>query len=208
MDVAQRKQFPADAIELSGDFKFAQMIGERDAGAIASGTGLFGVIYRIAKFERSSSRFTIRSAFVPATLVDGKFSERIGELSRRSVVLPANESTVSGRLASEDQIIASVLAGQTNEFRLLVDQYRQPVFRFARNLIGDEHDAEDITQDVFLAAFDHLNSYNANRAPLRTWLFTITRNRCVNYLKRKRPLVDGNVVVNVTNGCEQRCVGT
>ena len=104
---------------------------------------------------------------------------------------------MSGRLASEDQIIASVLAGQTNEFRLLVDQYRQPVFRFARNLIGDEHDAEDITQDVFLAAFDHLNSYNANRAPLRTWLFTITRNRCVNYLKRKRPLVDGNVVANV-----------
>ena len=104
---------------------------------------------------------------------------------------------MSGRLASEDQIIASVLAGQTNEFRLVVDLYRQPVFRFARNLIGDEHDAEDITQDVFLAAFDHLRSYNSNRAPLLTWLFTITRNRCVNYLKRKRPLVDGNVVANV-----------
>ncbi len=100
-------------------------------------------------------------------------------------------------MANDDHIIASVLAGQTNEFRLLVDHYRQPVFRFARNLIGDEHDAEDITQDVFLAAFDHLNSYNANRAPLLTWLFTITRNRCVNYLKRKRPLVDGNVVANV-----------
>ena len=47
------------------------------------------------------------------------------------------------------------------------------VFRFARNLIRDEHDAEDITQEVFLAAFNHLASYNAKRALFQTWLFTI-----------------------------------
>ena len=94
-------------------------------------------------------------------------------------------------MASEDQIVAQVLAGKTSEFRKLVERYHPPVLRFARNLIGDEHDAEDITQDVFLAAFDHLASYNAQRASLLTWLFTIARNRCVNYLKRKRPVIDG-----------------
>ncbi len=98
---------------------------------------------------------------------------------------------------NEDQIIASALAGQTNEFRRLVDQYRQPVFRFARNLIGDEHDAEGIAQDVFLAAFDRLKSYNSKRAPWLTWLLTIARNRSVNYLKRKRPVIDGNAIANV-----------
>ena len=99
-------------------------------------------------------------------------------------------------MTNEDQIVAQVLAGKTSEFRKLVEQYHQPVFRFARNLIGDEHDAEDITQEVFLAAFDHLASYNTNRASLLTWLFTIARNRCVNYLKRTRPVIDGEAIAN------------
>jgi RNA polymerase sigma-70 factor (ECF subfamily) len=77
-----------------------------------------------------------------------------------------------------------------------VEQYHQPVFRFARNLIADEHDAEDITQEVFLAAFDHLKAYNANRASLQTWLFTIARNRCVNYLKRARPVIQGEGIAS------------
>ena len=105
-------------------------------------------------------------------------------------------------MASEDHIVAQVLAGQTGEFRNLVEQYHRPVFRFARNLITDEHDAEDITQDVFLAAFDHLQSYDARRASMLTWLFTIARNRCVNFLKRKRPVIDGEAIANtqlVTN---------
>jgi RNA polymerase sigma-70 factor, ECF subfamily len=99
-------------------------------------------------------------------------------------------------LASEDQIVARVLAGKTSEFRHLVEQYHQPVFRFARNLIADEHDAEDITQEVFLAAFNHLASYNVERASLLTWLFTIARNRCVNYLKRTRPVIGGEAIAN------------
>ena len=99
-------------------------------------------------------------------------------------------------MTSEDHVIASVLAGDTSEFRKLVEQFHQPVFRFARNLIGDEHDAEDITQEVFLAAFDHLASYNAKRASLLTWLLTISRNRCVNYLKRKRPEIDAEIIAN------------
>lgn len=100
-------------------------------------------------------------------------------------------------MADEEQVVALVLAGKTSEFRQLVEQYHQPVFRFARNLIGDEHDAEDITQEVFLAAFDHLTSYNARRASMLTWLFTIARNRCVNYLKRRRPVIDGRAIADI-----------
>ncbi|MEM8667278.1 MAG: RNA polymerase sigma factor [Planctomycetota bacterium] len=99
-------------------------------------------------------------------------------------------------MVSDDRIVAQVVAGKTSEFRKLVEQYRQPVFRFTRNLIGDEHDAEDVTQEVFLAAFDGLVSYNAKRASFLTWLFTIARNRCVNYLKRKRPVIGGEVIAD------------
>ena len=97
-------------------------------------------------------------------------------------------------MSNEEPIIASVLAGNTGEFRKLVEQYHRSIFRFARNLIGNEHDVEDITQEVFLAAFDHLAAFNSNRASFLTWLLTIARNRCVNYLKRKRPVIDGEMV--------------
>ena len=46
-------------------------------------------------------------------------------------------------MVNANQIAAQVLAGKTSEFRKLVERYQQPVFRFARNLIGDEHEAED-----------------------------------------------------------------
>lgn len=84
------------------------------------------------------------------------------------------------------QIVSQILSGKTSEYRRLVDRYQKPIFRFVHNLIGDQHDAEDITQDVFVAAFDHLRSFDARRASLSTWLFTIARNRSVNHLKRKR----------------------
>ena len=99
-------------------------------------------------------------------------------------------------LEDDDHIIASVVAGQKAEFGKLVERYQQPVYRFARNLIGDEHDAEDITQEVFFAAFDHLSSYDAKQSKLSTWLLAFTRNRCVNYLKRKRPATDGDMVAD------------
>jgi RNA polymerase sigma-70 factor (ECF subfamily) len=91
--------------------------------------------------------------------------------------------------AHDAQIVARVLAGETSEYRHLVARHQRSIFRFACNLIGDEHEAEDITQEVIVAAFRHLASYDGKRAALQTWLLTIARNRCINYLKRKdRPV--------------------
>lgn len=96
--------------------------------------------------------------------------------------------------ADDTQFVARVLAGETSAYRELVERHQQTIFRFAWNLIGDEHEAEDITQEVFVAAFSHLHSYDSRRAAIRTWLLTITRNRCINHLKRKRPLVGDQAV--------------
>jgi RNA polymerase sigma-70 factor (ECF subfamily) len=88
------------------------------------------------------------------------------------------------------------LAGETSEYRHLVERHQRSVFRFAWNLIGDAHEAEDITQEVFVAAFRNLESYDGTRAALHTWLLTITRNRCINHLKRRRPAVADAAICN------------
>ena len=68
------------------------------------------------------------------------------------------------------------------------DHHRQPIFRFASGLLGNREEAQDATQETFLAAFANLSGYDSSRAAFATWLFTLTRNRCINMLKKSRPL--------------------
>jgi RNA polymerase sigma-70 factor (ECF subfamily) len=81
-----------------------------------------------------------------------------------------------------------VLAGRTNDFRAIVDRHQLSLFRFALGLLGNREDAEDVTQEVFLAAFTNLSGYDSSRAVFSTWLFIIARNKSINLLKRSRPI--------------------
>ena len=85
------------------------------------------------------------------------------------------------------ELVRCVLAGQTDDFRVLVDRHQQSIFRFAARLLGNWEAAEDVTQDVFLAAFANLSGYDSSRAAFSTWLFAIARNRCINVLEQRRP---------------------
>ncbi len=86
------------------------------------------------------------------------------------------------------ELVRRVLAGRTDDFRVLVDRHQQPIFRFASGLLGNREEAEDVTQEAFLAAFANLSDYDSSRAVFSTWLFTIARNRCINLLKQSRPI--------------------
>ena len=84
------------------------------------------------------------------------------------------------------QLVRLVLAGQADDFRALVDRHQQSIFRFASRLLGNWEAAEDVTQEVFLAAFANLSGYDSSRAAFSTWLFAIARNRCINLLEQRR----------------------
>jgi RNA polymerase sigma-70 factor (ECF subfamily) len=86
------------------------------------------------------------------------------------------------------QLVRAVLAGRTDDFRGLVDRHQRSIFRFAAKILGNWEAAEDVTQEVLLAAFANLSGYDSSRAAFSTWLFTIARNRCINLLKRTRPI--------------------
>jgi len=91
------------------------------------------------------------------------------------------------------ELVKRVLDGQTEEFRLLVERYQQPIFRFVSGLLGNREEALDATQEVFLAAFKNMSGYDPSRAALKTWLYTIARNRCINLLKKNRPTHHGEL---------------
>jgi RNA polymerase sigma-70 factor (ECF subfamily) len=60
------------------------------------------------------------------------------------------------------------------------------------NLINDRHICEDIAQEVFLAAYKKLPSFDPARSSFSTWLFTIARNKSINVMKKRKILSVSN----------------
>jgi len=89
----------------------------------------------------------------------------------------------------DTQIIERVLAGEIDAFRCLVTRHQGSLFSLVGNLVADLNDRDDIAQETFLAAYLHLDSYDPRKGRFSTWLLTIARNKCLNAMKRQRPLV-------------------
>jgi RNA polymerase sigma-70 factor (ECF subfamily) len=92
-------------------------------------------------------------------------------------------------MTHEEQMIRDVLNGRTESFRWIIERYQHPIFQMVSNLVFDRHIAEDITQEAFIAAYEKLSTFDPMRCRFSTWLFTIARNKSINYLRKKRPAV-------------------
>ena len=86
---------------------------------------------------------------------------------------------------SEQQIIQAILNGDHSKFELLVVKYQSMVFRTAMGFVHSKEDAEDLTQDVFVRAFQSLSSFQGN-SEFPTWLYRITVNTSINQLNRNK----------------------
>lgn len=90
-------------------------------------------------------------------------------------------------------LVARVRAGDQAAFDELVTLYMRPAFQMAYRAVGHREDAEDLVQEVFLAAFRYLDSFDASR-PFGPWLMRIVFNRGANLRRtRVRHETDGEV---------------
>lgn len=72
----------------------------------------------------------------------------------------------------------------TNHFEKLYQEYRVLVFNVALNYMQNIEDAEEITQDVFVKVHHSLSSFN-HKSSYKTWIYRITINQCLDYIKQK-----------------------
>lgn len=86
---------------------------------------------------------------------------------------------------SDAAVVAQVLAGDKDAFRLLVDRHTRSIYGVAYRMTGNQHDAEEILQETFLRAYRSLHSFEL-RASFSTWLYRIAVNRCLDFLKAKK----------------------
>jgi RNA polymerase sigma-70 factor, ECF subfamily len=83
---------------------------------------------------------------------------------------------------TETELIAAVLKGDSASFEPLVRKYSPRVFATARRYARRESEVEDIAQEVWLKAFDKLESFRSE-APFEHWLMRLTVRTCYDFLR-------------------------
>jgi RNA polymerase sigma-70 factor (ECF subfamily) len=84
----------------------------------------------------------------------------------------------------EAQMIASILAGNSQLFHELIRPYERRVYAMALSFMRNEADAEDVTQEAFLKAFRNLASFRGE-AKFGTWLVSITLNEARSRIRHR-----------------------
>lgn len=81
-----------------------------------------------------------------------------------------------------DQLIASARTGDERAFRLLTESYQHELRVHCYRMLGSLHDAEDVLQETWLAAWRGLDGFEGRASP-RAWLYKIATNRCLNAVR-------------------------
>ena len=92
---------------------------------------------------------------------------------------------VERKSESDEQIARQAQAGCLSSFEELVCRYELRIYRFVNDRCRNSRDAQELTQDVFVAAYRAIDRFDPNRSFV-TWLFTIARRKWIDYLRAHR----------------------
>lgn len=87
------------------------------------------------------------------------------------MVDPAEVATSQEPL-SDEEVVTRVLAGETGMFEIVMRRHNQRLYRVARSILRNDGEAEDVMQDAYVRAYEHLEQF-AGRAKFSTWLTRI-----------------------------------
>jgi len=97
-------------------------------------------------------------------------------------------------MRTEDgHIVFKCLEGDPAAFGLLVDKYKGSIFALAYSKLGNFHDAEDVTQEVFIKAYRKLKTLK-NRDNFLAWLYAITSNLCKDWFRSRERRFNHEIV--------------
>lgn len=86
---------------------------------------------------------------------------------------------------NEIHLIERVCSGDIDAFQEIVERYKKKVYYIAYDIVGDFHDAEDISQEVFIKMYRALNRFRKD-AKMSSWLYQITVNTSIDSLRKRR----------------------
>ena len=99
--------------------------------------------------------------------------------------LPENFASKGQMKKDEAHIIKEILHGNTTLYEYFLDRYGQQVFVLVDRIVSCQEDAEELTQDVFLKAFQQLSSFKAESS-FSTWIYRIATNVAISAVRKKK----------------------
>ena len=88
-------------------------------------------------------------------------------------------------MQDEESLVRRAQRRDPEAFAQLYEAYFDKIYRYVVLKIGNEKEAEDMTQQVFLNALRAISSFRWRGIPFQAWLYRIARNQVVDYLRRK-----------------------
>jgi len=88
---------------------------------------------------------------------------------------------------SDYQLINNYLKGDEESLEILIQRYLKPIYSFVYRYIGNAHETEDITQEVFVRMWRNLRKFDQQKS-FKTWIFAIAKNASLDFLKKKKAI--------------------
>lgn len=86
----------------------------------------------------------------------------------------------------EEELVARAQAGNADAFGDLYEMHLDAIYRYVYYRVGGKAQAEDLTETVFLKAWESLDSYERTNVPFIAWLYRIAHNAVVDYYRTRK----------------------
>ena len=86
---------------------------------------------------------------------------------------------------NEKVLVEEFLNGNEEAFNLIVRKFRQKIYWFARRMLGNHSDADEVTQEVLITLFEKLHTFKFESS-LLTWIYKITHSKTLNLIRKQK----------------------
>ena len=100
---------------------------------------------------------------------------------------------------TDEEVIQRVRAGETALFEVIMRRYNQRLYRVCRSILGNDAEAEDVTQEAYVRSYIHLDQFDG-RAKFSTWLTRIAVHEALARARKRQRIVEMDVASESMEG--------
>jgi len=106
------------------------------------------------------------------------------------------------------ELIKKAKKGESEAFGLIYDQYLERIYRFIYLKVSSREEAEDLSQQVFMKAWEAMYRFEDEGLPFSSWLYRIARNLVIDFYRTRRQniVLEENIIIEATENSEERAL--
>ena len=104
-------------------------------------------------------------------------------LSYKTNLLPFRRIMID---KDDNELVYEVIHGSTSSFEVLIDRYQKTIFNMMLRMVNDTETAKDLTQDLFVQAYERLGGFNF-RFRFFSWIYRMALNKAIDWNRKRKP---------------------